>query len=92
MNVLVIEKDVTSLSFLKDLLTHSGFEVLTSKNTQEGLEVLGENKDINCIISDPEFSDIDTVEFAIQAASIQDKDSVAIVSPRQFFEFLGAVL
>ncbi len=35
MNVLVIEKDVASLSFLKDLLTHSGFGVLTFKNVQK---------------------------------------------------------
>lgn len=92
MTVLVIEKNGDLLSFIKDLLRNSGIEVLTSSNGQTGLNVLKKNKNVHYIISDPKLPDMDMIEFLLKAASVQGKDSVTLVSPQQFFEFLGSTL
>ena len=92
MTALIIEENSNLLSFIKVLLTQSGIEVFTSRNAQDGLEVLRKNKHINQIVSDSKFADMDSVEFMLKAARIQGKDSVTIVSPRQFFDFLGSAL
>jgi DNA-binding NtrC family response regulator len=86
MSVLVIEKDADMLFFLNRILTFSGFEVLASEGGQKGLEVLKENKNVNYIISNSRLSDMNEIEFAIQAASIQGKPSVTLISVKQFFD------
>lgn len=90
MTVLVIEKNGDLLSFIKDLLSNCGIDVLTSSNGQIGLNVLKKNKNVHYIISDPKLPDMDMIEFLLKAASVQGKDSVTLVPPQQFFEFLGS--
>ncbi len=92
MTALIIEKNINLMFFIKALLTQIEIEVFTSPNAQDGLKVLREHKNIHHIISDSKFTDMDSVEFMLEAASIQGKDSVTLVSPRQFFDFLGSAL
>jgi len=71
MQILIVDNSQTALTALRDMLTGSGFDVLSAKNGREGLEILDQNPTCRIVVSGWEMSEMNGVNFckAVRARS-----------------------
>ncbi len=78
-NVLIVDDDRAVLSFLKNCLKRLPFNILTSQNTREALEIFEKNP-IDVIVSDLSMPDIDGIEFISNIRKTSQKVEVVFIS------------
>ena len=52
MKILVIDDDIAVLKYLRAILKHNGFNVLTADNGHKAFELLSKNQDVTIVITD----------------------------------------
>ena len=52
MKILVIDDDEAALKFIREILKHDGFNVLTASNGCKAFELLAQNPDVSVVIAD----------------------------------------
>ena len=52
MKILVIDDDKAALKFIREILKHDGFNVLTAESGYKAFELLAQNPDVTTVISD----------------------------------------
>lgn len=91
MKVLVVDDEDINLEIINNYLTEDGYEVVTSKNGEEGFERLYENLDVSIILLDRTMPKMDGLEFlakfkrdkkvshipVVMQTAVADNDSVA---------------
>jgi len=80
MKVLVVDDEQMVRRLIRERLEEEGFDVLTAKNGQEGLEVLINHPDLSIVFTDIKMPIMDGVEFIRQIRSIYPDMLVVVIS------------
>lgn len=69
MNILIVDDNPEERNLLAELLTQSGFDVVSAENGKQALEILNSNRDIEIIISDVLMPVMDGFKFCYEVKS-----------------------
>ena len=78
-SILVVDDEVDILSILKDLLEYRGFNVVTSNDSEEALE-LAQQQDFCVILADLKMPGMDGIQMAEKLRENQSTSKIIIMS------------
>ncbi len=77
--ILLIEDDTWLLELYSDVLTGADYEVLSAKNANEALDLLGEDHTISLIVLDMFLPSHNGIEFLHEIASYSDSNQLPVI-------------
>lgn len=78
--ILIVDDDVSMLSFLSIALKKSGHDVIAKENGQEALDILTEDHNFDLILSDVIMPGMDGIELSQKVAKILPKLKIMFIT------------
>ncbi len=80
MKILVIDDDQATLKFIREILKHGGFNVLTADNGRTAFEQLANNTDVTVVIADIIMPEQEGIEIIRQIKSEHPHIKIVAIS------------